>query len=60
MELGHGQAVKDQRAVLQKAMRQRFNEVIEAETGSHGLTADLAADWLEAAADVADDLGCAS
>jgi hypothetical protein len=37
-----------------------FAETVEAETGSHGLTAELAADWLEAAADVADDLGCAS
>jgi uncharacterized protein YbcI len=33
LELGHGQAVKDQRAVVQEAMRQRFNELIESETG---------------------------
>ena len=32
-ELGHGRAVKDQRAVVQQAMKQRFTELIESETG---------------------------
>jgi uncharacterized protein YbcI len=33
LELGHGQVVRVQRAVVQEAVRQRFNGVIEAETG---------------------------
>ena len=33
LELGHGRAVKDQRAVVQQAMQQRFSELIESETG---------------------------
>ena len=33
LELGHGRAVKDQRAVVQQATQQRFTELIESETG---------------------------
>jgi uncharacterized protein YbcI len=33
LELGHGQAVRDQRAVVEEAMRQPFTELIESETG---------------------------
>ena len=32
-ELGQGQSVKDQRALVQEAMRSCFSEVIESETG---------------------------
>ena len=33
LDAGMGQAVKDQRALFQDAMRQRFTDLIEAETG---------------------------
>lgn len=32
-EAGHGNAVIEQRMAFQKAMRQRFSEIVEAETG---------------------------
>lgn len=32
-ESGHGQAVRDQRVLVQEAMRRRFSELIESETG---------------------------